>query len=69
MKFFLVLCLLAAISCAEVIDIIKCLAANPSIQEFVMEIINIIQSKDYIKLVNLFMKYFSPIYDAVMKCI
>ena len=69
MKFFLVLCILAAISCNKVIDIIKCITADPSVQGLIMEIIEVIKAKDYLKTIALVVKYFTPIYDAITGCI
>ncbi len=69
MKFLVVLCILAAISCAEVIDILKCLAFKPEIQEFVMKIIDIITKKEWTKIISLILESFTPIYNAVMSCI
>ena len=69
MKFFLVLCLLAAISCFDFVAFVQCIAQKPAVQELVMKIISVIYQKDYKKIIEIVLASFTPVYNAIKECL
>ena len=68
MKFFLVLCLLAFISC-DFIDTVKCIVSQPKIVEFGLKIFSYITTKDYDKILPAVLASITDIIAAVKECI
>ena len=69
MKAFLVLCLLASISCINIIDAGKCLAGNEKVITIAKEVISSIKEKDLRKSFSIIISNFSELKDIVLKCL
>lgn len=67
MKFLLVLCLLALISC-DVVDALKCLVSQPKVQELVLKALSLVASKEYDQLLPLLLANLGVLVEAVKVC-
>lgn len=68
MKFILVLCLLALISC-DVLDVLKCLASNPKVQELVLQLVSLLVNQEYDKILPLVLSKLGDLVAAVKACV
>lgn len=66
MKAILVLCLLASISCGNVLT---CLMQDPTIIKIAGEIISAVTQKEYQKIITILSENFFVIVQEVMKCL
>lgn len=69
MKGILVLCLLASISCFNIINTGICLIGNEKVRTVAGDIFSSIKEKDFGKLLNVLLSNFSELKDIVSKCI
>ena len=69
MKAILVLCLLASISCFNIINAGICLIGNEKIRTVAGEVISSIKEKDFGKIFSLIILNFSEIKEIVSKCL
>ena len=67
MKFLLVLCLLALISC-DVVESLKCLVSQPKVQELVLKVLNLVLNKEYDQLLPLLLANLGVLVEAVKVC-
>ena len=67
MKFLLVLCLLALISC-DVVDALKWLVSQPKVQELALKVLSLVASKEYDQLLPLLLANLGVIVEAVKVC-
>ena len=68
MKFFLVLCLLALISC-DAGDVFNCLIKQPKLVEFVFKVISIVSQKAYDQLWTAVLAAIPDIIESVKNCL
>ena len=68
MKFFLVLCLLALISC-DAGDVFNCLIKQPKLVEFVFKIISLVATKAYDQIWTAVLAAIPDIITAVTSCL
>ena len=70
MKAFLLLCLLAFMSCEkDIIDIGKCIYKAPKVQELISDVIVAIATKDYSKLLPKIKEALPELIQIVLGCI
>ena len=67
MKFLLVLCLLALISC-DVVDALKCLVSQPKVQELLLKVLSLVVNKQLDQLVPLLLANLGVLVEAVKVC-
>lgn len=67
MKFILVLCLLALISCSFV-DGLKCLVSQPKLQELFLKVVSLVANKQFDQLLPLVVSNLAAVLDAVKAC-
>ena len=68
MKFLLVLCLIALISC-NFADTINCLIGQPKLIEFALKMFSYITTKDYDRILPAVLSSISDIIAAIKACI
>ena len=68
MKFFLVLCLLALISC-DAVDVFNCLIKQPKLVEFVFKVISLVSQKAYDQLWTAVLAAIPDIIESVKNCL
>ena len=68
MKFLLVLCLIALISCSFT-DTINCLMGQPKLVEFVLKMFSYITTKDYDRILPAVLASITDIIAAVKSCV
>lgn len=69
MKAILVLCLLASISCFNIINAGICLVGNEKVRTIASEAISSIKEKDFDKILRIIISNFSELKDIVSKCL
>ena len=67
MKFLLVLCLLALISC-DVVDALKCLVSQPKVQELALKVLSLVVNQQYDQLLPLLLANLGVLVEAVKVC-
>ena len=67
MKFLLVLCLLALISC-DVVDALKCLVSQPKVQELALKVLSLVVNKQFDQLLPLLLANLGVLVEAVKVC-
>ena len=68
MKFILVLCLIALISCT-VLDALKCFINEPKVQEFGLRVLSLVYTKEYGKILGVFTEKLWDLIDAFKTCV
>ena len=68
MKFILVLCLVALISCT-VLDALKCFINEPKVQEFGLRVLSLIYNKEANKVLGVLLQYGSDLVEAFKSCV
>ena len=68
MKFILVLCLVALISCT-VLDALKCFIDQPKVQELGLRILSLIVNKEGGKVLGLLLEKVWDLVDAFKTCV
>ena len=68
MKFILVLCLLALISC-DVLDVLKCLASQPKVQELALQLVSLLVNQEYDKILPTVLGHLGDLVAAVRTCV
>ena len=69
MKAILVLCLISLITCNAVVDFLKCLVSDPTVQSLALKIFSYIYTKDYSKILPAIINAVPNLYKAVMTCL
>ena len=69
MKAILVLCLLASISCFNIINAGICLVGNEKVRYIAKEVISSIKEKDLGKILSIIISNFSELKDIISNCL
>ena len=69
MRVVLVLCLLAFMSCQNIMDIAKCLYENPKVKELIGDAMVAIVTKDFSKLLPKIIESLPELIQTVIKCV
>ena len=68
MKFILVLCLVALISCT-LLDALKCFINEPKVQEVGLRVLTLVYNKEFGKILGVLLEYVWDLINAFKACI
>ena len=68
MKFILVLCLVALISCT-LLDALKCFINEPKVQEVGLRVLSLVYNKEFSKIFGVLLEHVWDLVDAFKTCV